>query len=152
MLEMVMSDAEYRKMPPEGKGMKPDELAVRLSETALAQALALQGGNRDWQGLALRVYLSGKGCDGFDYGVAFDALQTDDISFEHPGLTLVVDPKTLGFIAGSQVDWVDDDRGRGFVVDNPNHRKFRGKFYKLRTWQERLAYRPSPQTEGRDRS
>ena len=118
--------------------------AVNLTAEASQAATALLNEHPEWQGLPLRVYLSGKGCDGFEYGVAFDAAEPDDIQFALEGqpISLVVDPKTLGFIGGSTIEWVEDERGKGFVVNNPNHRRFRGKFYKAKTWEDRLVYRP----------
>jgi iron-sulfur cluster assembly accessory protein len=86
----------------------------------------------------LRVYLEGKGCDGFYYGVAFDTEQRpDDTVLEINGLTIVVDKDSLSFMEGSKVVWVDDERGRGFLVENPNQRAYRGKFYKRKDWQAR---------------
>lgn len=123
-------------------------IAVNLTPEASQAAILLLNEHPEWKSLPLRVYLSGKGCDGFEYGVAFDAAEPDDIQFSLEGqsISLVVDPKTLGFIGGSTIDWVEDERGKGFVVNNPNHRRFRGKFYKAKTWEERLVYRPTIST------
>jgi iron-sulfur cluster assembly accessory protein len=89
-------------------------------------------------GKPLRVWLEGKGCDGFYYGVSFDQANGDDIVFISSGVQVVVDPQTIEYVDGSEIDWIDDERGRGFLVNNPNHKKFRGKFYKRQQWQERL--------------
>jgi len=116
---------------------------ITLSEEALANALVLERENQDYQGKDLRVYLDGKGCDGFFYGVAFDVRSQDDLVFPHEGIDVIVDPESLKFIDGSTVEWVDDERGRGFLVENPGHRKFRGKFYKRENWEKRLLGQPS---------
>ena len=112
---------------------------VVLDHSALEAAIRLQVEEPDYTGLPLRLYLDGKGCDGFYYGVTFAEQTPDDIVFQQDPITIIVDPDTIEFVQGSTITWVDDERGRGFLVNNPNHRKFRGKFYKKRAWQERLA-------------
>lgn len=107
---------------------------ITLTNTAVRKALELRQSVYD----DLRVYLDGKGCDGFFYGVSFDQRSTDDLIFPHSGLNVICDPESYKFIKESTVEWVDDERGQGFLVDNPNHRKFRGKFYKREQWQDRL--------------
>ena len=120
-----------------------DPSKITLTPQAVAQALTMQLETPEFRGLPLRLYLAGKGCDGFEYGVAFDsALETDEIFAQGNGIAIIADPDTLGFVRGSVVEWVDDERGRGFLVDNPNHRKFRGKFYKLKSWRDRLQGAP----------
>lgn len=87
---------------------------------------------------ALRLYLEGKGCDGFIYGICFDTREDGDTVFETDGVPLVVDEATLPFVAGSVIHWLKEADRSGFLVDNPNHKKFRGKFFKRKNWQERL--------------
>ena len=112
---------------------------ITLTPRAIDSACALQKDNRDYANKSLRLYLDGKGCDGFYYGVTFDDANPTDTHFQNGVIDLVVDPDTLEFVLGSTIDWVDDERGKGFLVDNPNHKKFRGKFYKRTSWQEKLA-------------
>ena len=114
-------------------------MAVTFSEEALKQAEHLARTEPAYQGLPVRVYIEGKGCDGFYYGVAFGSEQPGDTRFEQGSLVIVVDQDSLQFLDESVVTWVDDERGRGFLVENPNHKKFRGKFYKKKVWQERLT-------------
>ncbi|MBI4569060.1 MAG: iron-sulfur cluster insertion protein ErpA [Planctomycetes bacterium] len=68
----------------------------------------------------LRVYIEGGGCSGYKYGFAFDDAQGDDLIFEHDGLKMVIDPISYERLKGSVVDYVDDFRGAGFIVQNPN--------------------------------
>ena len=116
---------------------------ITLSQAAIRQALQLQQDNAAWQGLPLRLYLEGKGCDGFYYGVSFDAQKPEDLCFTQVDgdlrVDLIVDPQTLEFTEGSQVIWVDDERGKGFLVENPQHKKFRGKFFKRSAWLQKLG-------------
>lgn len=113
--------------------------SLTLTDAALTAARSLANSNPDFAGKYLRVYLSGKGCDGFDYGVTFDVTQAGDRTFDcSDDIKLVCDERSLQFVDGSSIDWVDDERGRGFLVNNPNHKKFRGKFYKKEAWRQKL--------------
>ncbi len=113
-----------------------NEQNIFLSEQAAAKALQLAGADTQNTGLSLRLYIEGKGCDGFFYGVSFDQATPEDLHFPNQGVDLIVDPDTIEFVQGSTIDWVDDERGQGFLVANPNHRKFRGKFFKRSAWQQ----------------
>ena len=69
---------------------------------------------------ALRVTVSGGGCSGFQYGFAFDAKrQDDDIVIEQDGVTVLVDSISAGYMAGSEIDYVNDLIGASFQVKNP---------------------------------
>ncbi|MGD9896262.1 MAG: iron-sulfur cluster insertion protein ErpA [Candidatus Methylacidiphilaceae bacterium] len=71
--------------------------------------------------LKLRVYVTGGGCSGFQYNFAFDEKrEEDDFAFECGGVTLVVDPRSLPFLAGAQIHFEEDLSGARFVVVNPN--------------------------------
>lgn len=113
--------------------------AVTLTEEALQAAASLQKDTSEFSGKGLRIYIDGKGCDGFYYGVAFDNKEPDDLELSQSGLKIFIDSESLKYIKGSVVTWVDDERGRGFLVENPNHRKFRGKFFRRENWQTRVA-------------
>ncbi len=70
---------------------------------------------------ALRVYVSPGGCSGFSYGMSLDDDHADDDQlFDYDGVKLVVDPFSLQYLEGSQVDYVDALMGGGFTVQNPN--------------------------------
>ena len=101
-------------------------------------ALSMQTQNPEWENFCLRVYLAGKGCDGFDYGVCFDKKEDDDVVQQCGALTLISDTETVKFVDGSSIIWTDDDRGKGFLVENPKHKKFRGKFFKRKNWEQNL--------------
>ena len=68
----------------------------------------------------LRVGVKGGGCSGFQYQLAFDEQRDDDVVFEDHGLKLLVDPTSLSYVDGSQIDYVDSLTGAGFQVMNPN--------------------------------
>ena len=72
-------------------------------------------------GAALRISVKGGGCSGFQY--AFDIEKTradDDLVFERDGAAILVDPVSLEYMKGSEVDFVDDLMGQAFKVKNPN--------------------------------
>ena len=111
-------------------------------------AQQLQQENPDYQGKDLRVYLEGKGCDGFFYGVTFDHAGDSDIGEQQGPLKILCDSESLVFLKNSSIEWVDDERGRGFLVTNPQHRKFRGKFYKRKAWQNYFEQDGSNESPG----
>lgn len=82
------------------------------------QELVLEEGN---PGLKLRVYISGGGCSGFQYGFSFDEEQAeDDIAVNNDGVTLLVDPMSFQYLMGAEVDYAESLAGAQFVIRNPN--------------------------------
>jgi iron-sulfur cluster assembly protein len=70
---------------------------------------------------ALRVFVSGGGCSGLQYGMAFEQAPRDfDAVIENDGVKLIVDPTSLMYLQGSIIDYVDSLMGGGFRIDNPN--------------------------------
>ena len=115
---------------------------INLDELAMTQTEKLAQLEEHKDKACLRVYLEGKGCDGFTYGVAFDNKNQDDMVFpqEFDGykIDLICDPDSYQFVKGSTITFANDMRGVGYVVENPRHKRFRGKFYKKKVWQDRL--------------
>src|SRR5438128_1888668 len=71
--------------------------------------------------LALRIFVSGGGCSGMQYGMAFDdQRRVDDLIVEHEGVQIIVDDFSVSYIRGSEIDYVDSLMGAGFTVHNPN--------------------------------
>lgn len=71
--------------------------------------------------LMLRVYVTGGGCSGFQYGFTFDESFNDgDTKVEKGGVTLLIDPMSFQYLAGAELDYVDDLEGARFVIRNPN--------------------------------
>lgn len=82
------------------------------------RSLIDEEGNPD---LKLRVYISGGGCSGFQYGFEFDEVQgEDDLSIQRDGVTLLVDPLSLQYLLGAEVDYTESLTGAQFVIRNPN--------------------------------
>jgi iron-sulfur cluster assembly accessory protein len=72
-------------------------------------------------GTMLRVSVAGGGCSGFQY--KFDterAKAADDVVIERSGATVLIDPISLNYMAGSEIDFVDDLIGSSFKINNPN--------------------------------
>jgi len=96
------------------------EAPVGFTPAAAAKVAALisDEGNPD---LKLRVFISGGGCSGFQYGFEFDeARSEDDVAVQRDGVTLVVDPLSLQYLMGAEVDYRESLSGSQFVIRNPN--------------------------------
>ena len=71
--------------------------------------------------LMLRVFISGGGCSGFQYGFTFDEKVEDgDSQVENQGVTLVVDPMSVQYLMGAEIDYKEDLQGAQFIIRNPN--------------------------------
>ncbi len=70
--------------------------------------------------LALRIFVAGGGCSGLQYGMTLDEEQEGDTIVQQSGIKVLVDEMSLGYINGSQIDYVDSLMGAGFTVNNPN--------------------------------
>ncbi|HVF35208.1 MAG TPA: iron-sulfur cluster insertion protein ErpA [Candidatus Saccharimonadia bacterium] len=91
-----------------------------FTDAAAAKVCELVGeeGNPN---LKLRVYITGGGCSGFQYGFTFDEARADeDVALEKHGATLVVDPLSLQYLMGAEVDYAESLAGAQFVIRNPN--------------------------------
>lgn len=71
--------------------------------------------------LKLRVFVTGGGCSGFQYGFSFDdALNEDDTLVEKQGISVVIDPLSYQYLVGSRLDYEEGLQGARFVISNPN--------------------------------
>ena len=71
--------------------------------------------------LKLRVYISGGGCSGFQYGFTFDEeVADDDTQVENDGVTVLVDSMSIQYLNGAEIDYKEDLSGAQFVIRNPN--------------------------------
>jgi len=71
--------------------------------------------------LKLRVFISGGGCSGFQYGFTFDEnLEDGDTQVRNAGVTLLIDPMSIQYLAGAEIDYKNDLEGARFVIRNPN--------------------------------
>ncbi len=71
--------------------------------------------------LKLRVFVQGGGCSGFQYGFTFDEnIEDGDLRVENQGVILVIDPMSMQYLAGAEIDYREDLDGAQFVIRNPN--------------------------------
>ncbi len=93
---------------------------VNLSERAVAKVRQLVAEEENDE-LKLRVFITGGGCSGFQYGFTFDELPADDdTAIEKDGVTVLIDPMSYPYLEGSEVDYSEGLEGARFVVHNPN--------------------------------
>ncbi len=93
-------------------------LVFTNSAAAKVRELIEAEGNPD---LKLRLYITGGGCSGFQYGFAFDEdAQDGDTAVENAGVTLLVDPMSIQYLMGAEVDYSEGLEGAHFVIRNPN--------------------------------
>jgi len=96
-----------------------DAVAISLTENAANKILALinEEGN---PGLKLRVFVTGGGCSGFQYGFSFDeSVNEDDTVIKRKEAELLVDPLSYQYLVGSKVDYSEGLEGSRFMVQNP---------------------------------
>jgi iron-sulfur cluster insertion protein len=97
-----------------------DAPVVVFTDSAANKVKALidEEGNQD---LKLRVYVTGGGCSGFQYGFTFDENENDgDTSVVKNGVTLLIDPMSYQYMVGAEIDYKEDLEGAQFVIRNPN--------------------------------
>ena len=71
--------------------------------------------------LKLRVFISGGGCSGFQYGFTFDEdIEDGDSQVENQGVTLLIDPMSVQYLMGAEIDYKEDLQGAQFIIRNPN--------------------------------
>lgn len=96
-----------------------DPSSMQLTETAArkVKSLITEEGNPN---LKLRVFVTGGGCSGFQYGFSFDeTINDDDTVVANDGAKLLVDPLSIQYLMGARVDYVEGLQGSRFVVENP---------------------------------
>ena len=94
------------------------EFVVTEKAASKVRALVEEEGNPD---LNLRVFVTGGGCSGFQYGFTFDEIAAeDDALIERDGVSVLVDPLSYQYLAGAEVDYEEGLQGSRFTVRNPN--------------------------------
>ena len=107
---------------PAGPVTLTDAAVAEVKSTVQNSRLMLTQMDRD--DLALRVYVSGGGCSGLQYGMALDEnVEPGDETFHISGINLVIDSTSLKYLSGAVVDYIHTDMGGGFKIENPNATK-----------------------------
>lgn len=95
-----------------------DPVVFSQAAARKVQSLIEEEGNPN---LKLRVYITGGGCSGFQYGFTFDEqTRVDDVPVVTDGVTLLIDPMSLMYLMGAEIDYKEDVSGSEFVIRNPN--------------------------------
>ncbi len=92
---------------------------LSLTDAAVAKVKYFAGTMPDSEGKPLRIFVQGGGCSGFQYGFTFDEKKEGDAVIEAGGIEVVVDPQSAQYLKDAKVDYVEDFRGAGFSVTNP---------------------------------
>lgn len=96
----------------------PSPIQFTESAARKVKELLAEEGNPE---LKLRVFVTGGGCAGFQYGFTFDEhVNDDDTTVEAHGVTLVIDPMSYQYLMGAEIDYKEDLEGAQFVIRNPN--------------------------------
>ena len=94
---------------------------LQITDGAVNKILSLADSEDDSNKLNLRVYVTGGGCSGFQYGFSFDhEIDEEDTCISKSGANLLIDPLSLQYLSGSTIDYVEDLTGSKFIVKNPN--------------------------------
>ena len=95
-----------------------DPLVFTDNAANKVKELISEEGNSD---LKLRVFVSGGGCSGFQYGFTFDEVTNeDDTVFDKNGVQLLIDPMRFQYLVGAEIDYQEGLEGSQFVIKNPN--------------------------------
>lgn len=98
--------------------MTVDASSIILSSSAIKR---IQGLVLDQKSNFFRVYVTGGGCSGFQYGFTFDEkIQDGDSEIEKCGVKLLVDPTSIQYLRGAEIDYQEGLEGAQFVIKNPN--------------------------------
>ena len=103
------------------KSLAIDEEHLILTDAAVNRIKSLLSAEDEAEQLKLRIFISGGGCSGFQYGFTFDEKINDDDTLVHKdGVDLLVDYMSLEYLRGAEVDYKSDANGEQFVIRNPN--------------------------------
>jgi iron-sulfur cluster insertion protein len=118
---MLESGFHRRQLSPMDTPTYQDlEAPIGFSPAAAAKVARLIADEGN-PALSLRVFITGGGCSGFQYGFEFDeARGEDDLAVQRDGVTLLVDPLSLQYLMGAEVDYRESLTGSQFVIRNPN--------------------------------
>ena len=95
--------------------------AIRLSPTAIQAVRDLLAQRNLNEEYALRVYVAGRTCSGLQYGMSLDNKPGEtDTTFETEGIKVLVDNISMQYMRGAIINFMNNERGKGFIVENPN--------------------------------
>ena len=98
--------------------VSPDPLVYTEPPANKVKALIEEEGNEE---LKLRVFVTGGGCSGLQYGFTFDEVANeDDTVMQKNGVSLLIDPMSYQYLVGAEIDYTEGLEGAEFVIKNPN--------------------------------
>ena len=98
----------------------PSDAPLNFTDAAAAKVKGLIEEEQN-DNLKLRVFVSGGGCSGFQYGFTFDeVINEGDTAVENDGVTLLIDPMSFQYLVGADIDYTEGLEGSQFVIRNPN--------------------------------
>jgi iron-sulfur cluster insertion protein len=107
-----MANVATQAPPPPPSVIFTDAAAAKVGELIAEE---------DNPNLKLRVFISGGGCSGFQYGFTFDEdIEDGDSQVENQGVTLLIDPMSVQYLMGAEIDYKEDLQGAQFIIRNPN--------------------------------
>ena len=114
-MDQATKDEPLKVLEPGGKGLQVTEKAIAKIRSALAkEGIAPEQGG-------LRLGVQGGGCSGLQYGFEFDEqLQDGDTCVENQGVKLLIDPMSVNYLGGAEIDFREGLDGAQFVIRNPN--------------------------------
>jgi len=96
------------------------DFPIQVSDSAAKRVKTLIDEEEN-EALKLRVFVTGGGCSGFQYGFSFDEkVNEGDTEIEHLGISLLIDPMSFQYLLGSEIDYTEGLQGARFVINNPN--------------------------------
>ena len=103
----------------EPTGISTPKPLLSMTDAAIEKVKYFAKSMPDSENKPLRIFVHGGGCSGFQYGFQFDEQHDGDNVMEFAGITVLVDPQSATYLRDSTVDYVEDFRGAGFSVTNP---------------------------------
>jgi iron-sulfur cluster insertion protein len=97
-----------------------EQVMVQLTDSAVQKVKDFANKSTSNQGKNFRVYVQGGGCSGFSYGFTFDQKRDDDEINQSGDVEVLIDPQSAKYLNGAKIDYVEDLKGAGFVIENPN--------------------------------
>jgi iron-sulfur cluster assembly protein len=116
---------------------------VHFTEKALARVKAMLDKPEN-QGKALRILVFSGGCAGLNYGMAIGFPKPDDYVLEEDGYKILIDPKSMSYLNGMQVDYYESIQSSGFKFNNPNAMASCGCGLSFKTAQKTEMQKPKP--------
>src|ERR1051326_3627763 len=98
-------------------------MTLHVTPKAIEKVKAFAAQDPQAAAKALRIFVQGGGCSGFQYGFAFDETKEGDTVIESGAIKVIVDSYSAPYLEDSTVDYIEDLKGAGFVVKNPNAKR-----------------------------